>query len=496
MENGNNKNTTEGNTAVRNAGSVLTKNAESGAEGVETIRQVQELRQELSSERPDAQVGGMPENESMKESIMTDGSQKAEDAERKAEMERSCYGFTTMSAQDVQNGEFPKKDYLVEGLITKGMNLLSGPMKQGKSLLVLNLAIAVAGDTDFLGLPTEHGRVLHMALEDSPKRIKKRLNLILDDKDAPEDLEFTYTVNNITGRAFINRLRQYMEDHPDTKLIIIDVLQKVRGDKRDNQTEYAHDYRDIGGLKEVADEYDTAILAVTHTRKTRDKNNWLNDVAGGVGVTGAADTVLRLERNKKDARIFSKSRDLPDVEMEARLNVDNLRWEYIRTVEEPDINNEEREYDSSPVVRTVRLLLEKNNGEWQGTSRDLLQCGSRELGENIAANEAALGRKLNKFDSFFKKDSILHIKPNSNGGTAGRIHIFKKDDKDMQDKTVEDRNGAGCATMPETRTEISEDGSFTGMNQGEWTDVQEGDGNPFECHEKPGHNPADGPFRE
>lgn len=56
------------------------------------------------------------------------------------------------------------------------------------------MALSIAGDEDFWGRETEHGRVLYMALEDTEKRTKDRMNLMLEYSDAPE-FDFLYDVD-------------------------------------------------------------------------------------------------------------------------------------------------------------------------------------------------------------------------------------------------------------------------------------------------------------
>jgi hypothetical protein len=51
----------------------------------------------------------------------------------------------------------------------------------------------------------------------------------------------------------------------------------------------------------VADKHGVALLAIHHTNKTK-HNDWLDTISGTLGLSGAADTlmVLRRERNLSD----------------------------------------------------------------------------------------------------------------------------------------------------------------------------------------------------
>ena len=62
------------------------------------------------------------------------------------------------------------------------------------------------------------------------------------------------------------QLQGFVTEHPDTKLIIIDTLQKVREVGGDNYS-YANDYEIINRIKKFTDRYGICVLIVHHTRK-------------------------------------------------------------------------------------------------------------------------------------------------------------------------------------------------------------------------------------
>lgn len=335
------------------------------------------------------------------------------------------YGFDVIPASAIQDDEYNAKDFIIDGIVTPGLNILAGPKKHGKSLLALNMALCIAGTQDFCGRKTEHGKALYMMLEDTPKRAKDRMNEMLGYTDAPELLAFTYGTN-LKGPALPEGLEAFLQDNPDTKVIIIDVLELIRTPKASNVSDYAHDYGELGPLQKLSNKYGVAIIVVTHCKKGRESDR-INEISGGVGVTSAADTIIILKRkgnSSTDGTLFVIGRDVPQTNLAVRLNDKNLNWEIIGTAEEESLKNKMEKYHSSPAVKAVKALLEKNHGQWSGTSRELLNLGLGMLGEPIAKNESALARELNDMDNFFLDDSITHVKPNPHGGNAGRVHHF------------------------------------------------------------------------
>jgi hypothetical protein len=87
-----------------------------------------------------------------------------------------------------------------------------------------------------------------------------------------------------------------MTQHPDTIIIVIDVLQKFRADHDPRSNAYAADYAALEVLQSLARKYpDLCILILHHTRKGRDDDSPGESVSGTHGITGAADAYIILK---------------------------------------------------------------------------------------------------------------------------------------------------------------------------------------------------------
>lgn len=339
--------------------------------------------------------------------------------------------FSIENAKDIQQSKGEQREFLVDGIITPGLNLLAAPRKKGKSWFALDLALCIARDEDFWGKKTEHGKALYFALEDTEERVRRRINKQLDYEDAPESLLVSCSTGYV-GDVFYKDLDACLNDNKDIKIVIVDVIQKIRSEKRSNQTEYSHDYNDVGKLKKIADNHGISILAITHTRKTKDGRDRLNEISGGVGVTGAADTILMIvssDADSKDSTLYITGRDVEETELTIRFDKDACRWKYVGSTEEIDLKRQEAVYTASPIVKTIKALMKRNGGSWGGTTTELLTYGLQETGKQLAKSESALARKVNEFDELFEKDGISHTRPNPNGGPTGRMHYFVPADK-------------------------------------------------------------------
>ena len=67
---------------------------------------------------------------------------------------------------------------MIQQILPEGLTLLAGKPKRGKSWLALDIALAIASGGTVLGRRCDPGPVLYLALEDNPRRLKKRLELI------------------------------------------------------------------------------------------------------------------------------------------------------------------------------------------------------------------------------------------------------------------------------------------------------------------------------
>ena len=164
----------------------------------------------------------------------------------------------TITAKKLYTMKLPPSSFVVDGLLPKGLHIFAGPPKVGKSRLLLQLALAVASGNNFLGLDTEQGTVLSLCLEDNLSRLQKRVSELTD--DPPDNLHLA-TIAESLADGLCDQLVNFLEEHDNTNLIIIDTLQKVRDGTGDGNL-YASDYKYVGTLKRIADEYGIALVLV------------------------------------------------------------------------------------------------------------------------------------------------------------------------------------------------------------------------------------------
>lgn len=204
------------------------------------------------------------------------------------------------TADRLMAAAFPEPRWAVPGIIPEGVALLAGPPKVGKSWLSLGLGLAIAAGTAALGgVAVEAGPVLYLALEDTPRRLQRRMRQMLGTQQAPAGLTLATTCPPLPdgGDAAIAR---WLTRHPGARMVAIDVFAKMRGATPPGLSAYDADYTAVGRAKYLADHFGVAIVLVHHVRKAG-ADDFLAEVSGTNGLAGAADTVLVLKRARGQA---------------------------------------------------------------------------------------------------------------------------------------------------------------------------------------------------
>src|SRR3954453_8545976 len=86
---------------------------------------------------------------------------------------------TSMTLDKLLDADLPEPSFAVPGLIQKGLTILAGRPKLGKSWLMLNIMLAATTGTKALGaFDCEQGDALLLSLEDNFGRLKSRFKLL------------------------------------------------------------------------------------------------------------------------------------------------------------------------------------------------------------------------------------------------------------------------------------------------------------------------------
>ncbi len=246
-----------------------------------------------------------------------------------------------MTAAALGGLNIPPIHYLIENTLPEGLNLLAGRPKIGKSWMALDLALAVAYGGRAIGaIPVQEAAVLYLALEDGPRRMKDRLQIVSGGEPLPDGLACFFDWPKM-DEGGLSRLDEYLRRNHACRFVIVDTLQKVKGRPGFNSNAYESDYAALSGLQRLALDRRACILLVHHLRKSGG-DDILDSVSGSVGITGAADAVLILERGRGDADAVLHVTGRDVTESRLALRFDGGRWTLLGDAEEHSISDTRR----------------------------------------------------------------------------------------------------------------------------------------------------------
>jgi hypothetical protein len=193
-----------------------------------------------------------------------------------------------------------------------------------------HIAVSVAAGSKAFGrIDVDSGDVRYLALEDTPRRLADRLRKVLGADPIPTCLTFVTACPAITEGG-IDRISSWLTNHPNARLVIIDVFARIRGRADSTASAYDTDYAAMSALKTLADKHGIAVLVVHHTRKASSED-FLHEVSGTNGLAGAADAVLVLKRMRgsADAELHITGRDVDEAAYALRFDTGLGAWQML-----------------------------------------------------------------------------------------------------------------------------------------------------------------------
>ena len=288
----------------------------------------------------------------------------------------------TVSMTELFDSAYQSKPPIIDGLLYRGTYLFAGSPKIGKSFLMAQLAYHVSTGTNLWGFDVRQGKVLYLALEDNYPRLQKRLYRMFGTSEN-ENLFFSVSAHQL-GNGLDEQLDGFLQKHPDTSLVIIDTLQKVREVGGENYS-YANDYQIITKLKSFTDNHNICMLVVHHTRK-QTADDKFDMISGTNGLLGAADGGFVLSKDKRtsnNATLEVSGRDQQDQRVYLKKNTETLVWELDK------IETELWKAPPEPLLERIAEKVTADNPHWCGTPTELCEY----LAVDIKPN--AITQKLN-----------------------------------------------------------------------------------------------------
>ncbi|MCL1912900.1 MAG: helicase RepA family protein [Eubacteriaceae bacterium] len=291
--------------------------------------------------------------------------------------------FHTVSLNQLYDTVYKPKAQIVDNLLYAGVYLFAGAPKIGKSFFMAQLGYHVSRGLPIWDYMTHQGSVLYLALEDDYSRLQKRLSKMFG-TEGSENLLFA-TKAKVLKSGLMEQLEGFISERKDTKLIIIDTLQRIRelGAEKFN---YANDYEVVLQLKQFADLHNICILLVHHTRK-QGADDCFDTISGTNGLLGAADGAFVMQKAKRtdnNAVMDIVGRDQQDQRLHLCFDRERCVWQLI------EADTELWKEPPNPLIEAIATLVSSESPIWSGSATELLEwLPALEIQPNI------LSRKLN-----------------------------------------------------------------------------------------------------
>jgi len=279
------------------------------------------------------------------------------------------------TAAELLAATFPEPTWAVPDLLPTGYSNLAGRPKVGKSWWALQVAAAVGTGGRVFDRKVTPGKVLFLALEDSPRRLKKRLEA----QHIPETAAITFRTS---WPAFPDGGLAELQDEIEAgryTMVILDTLSRLLG--KADQNDVAEMTMILGNLQRIAQLYDMTILALDHTRKaTGLLSSPLDDVLGSTAKTAVADATLVLvrEQGRHGATLKVVGRDLDETEMALEWDALTCCWQLLGEAGEVRKDTVQAE-----VIDAIRDL--EDMGELPTTTR---------IAQHVGRNKGNVSRQL------------------------------------------------------------------------------------------------------
>ena len=309
----------------------------------------------------------------------------------------------TMTLNELYETTYSSRPPIIGGLLYPGTYLLAGAPKVGKSFLVAQLAFHISTGQPLWGFPVQKSAVLYLALEDDYRRLQDRMFRMFG-VESTEHLHFATCAKQV-GSGLEEQLEMFLREHPNTRLIIIDTLQKVR-ELGGEAYSYAGDYEIVGKLKNFADKHGICLLLVHHTRKQPAADKF-EMISGTTGLLGCADGAFLLQKERgttMNGTLDVVGRDQGEQKLHLVRDREHLYWNL------DHMEAEVCEAPPDPLLEKINTIV---SSTWAGSPTDLVDLLGLEQKPNT------LSRYLNVNKSRLENEYGIEYQNNRTHG--GRI---------------------------------------------------------------------------
>lgn len=227
---------------------------------------------------------------------------------------------TVWTVEELFDYDFPALRWAVPYMVPEGLSILAGRPKVGKSWLALQMAAAVGTGSQVLGEQCEQGKVLYLALEDSPRRLKERM--VLQEMPRHANIEFHISWPSLASGGTEALVAKMLEGY---RLIVIDTLSRAVGGA-DQMRQEAMTLA-LGRIQELALQHSTAVMMIDHHSKgAAIVADPIDAILGATSKAAVIDAGLGLFKDKGSVTLKVTGRDFEARELALQWDKEFFKW--------------------------------------------------------------------------------------------------------------------------------------------------------------------------
>jgi hypothetical protein len=234
--------------------------------------------------------------------------------------------FPRIDTNQLMDMTFAPIRWCVRDYVPEGFTVLAGRQKLGKTWLAIDWGVAVASGGCAMGtIPCEQGDVLYIDLENGQRRAQDRINTLFPSPNNRPDLSRLVWQNEAPalGAGFVQCIEEWRLSVPQPRLVIIDVLQRIKPAGHASRNAYENDYAIFAELQQWATVHGIAVVGLHHTKKGG-ADDPLEALSGSNGLSACADTTAVLDRAGDSITLYVRGRDV--AELNSALTFTDGQW--------------------------------------------------------------------------------------------------------------------------------------------------------------------------
>jgi hypothetical protein len=218
-------------------------------------------------------------------------------------------------------------NYVIPGWLPEGLTVLAASPKIGKTTLAMQIILALVSGGAFWNSEVPKGKALMIDLETNERRLRRKL-----EQAGVQSLDLdtlSYATEWPRGLLGVQKLAEFLDAHPDVRLVVIDTLQRFRDSGSGKQNVYAADYEALAPLQQLCKERPGLSIFVIHHKRKAASDDPIDSINGSAAIAGAADGVWLMSRKGSDYTLHIQARDWERDEDEFRIARDGGAWSLV-----------------------------------------------------------------------------------------------------------------------------------------------------------------------